>query len=290
MRRHHSRVWGTAPGRSPDHDRPRVRGGGGGVAPPRGREDPRGLHDPDTEGLTAIAALLAGRPGEADGLADPALNGTDEISLWRAVRAAAQDEAAPGAAALFAATAQAAAGLPGCFAGSPAALGGRDDGRRWRGRRGRRLAGLSAGRPPPTLRARVADGSQGRRRGRVGGLRRRGGGAGPVGQRPGRDPRHIAAPVHRCPVPRQCRRCVGAQLHGLAGRRGGSGRCACAWPAYGPRQANGGPPSPFCGIRKFSTPTTPPVIDDRAASLLTDLPHRPGVCLHRPHGNGGVGG
>ena len=59
----------------------------------------------DTGGLPAIAALLAGRTEEAGALADPRLDGTDEISLWRAVRAAMQDDGSPRAAAVFAVTA-----------------------------------------------------------------------------------------------------------------------------------------------------------------------------------------
>ncbi len=69
-------------------------------------EDPRAAADPDTKGLTAVAALMAGRPAEADGLADPALDGTDEVALWRAVQASLRNEAAPDAAAVFAATAK----------------------------------------------------------------------------------------------------------------------------------------------------------------------------------------
>ena len=44
-------------------------------------QDPKEAASPDTGALTAIAALLAGRPEEADALADPRLNGTDEIAL-----------------------------------------------------------------------------------------------------------------------------------------------------------------------------------------------------------------
>jgi hypothetical protein len=59
---------------------------------------------PAFPGLIAVSALLAGRPAEADGILDPALTGTDEVLLWRAVRLAALDEASPEAASLFAAT------------------------------------------------------------------------------------------------------------------------------------------------------------------------------------------
>lgn len=49
-------------------------------------DDPAIANAADTVGLTAIAALLAGHPAEADGITDPRLNGTDEVTLWRAVR------------------------------------------------------------------------------------------------------------------------------------------------------------------------------------------------------------
>jgi hypothetical protein len=68
-------------------------------------EDPKEAASPDTKALTAIAALLAGRPEESGGLLDPKLDGTDEIALWRAVRLAMQDEGSPQAAAVFSATA-----------------------------------------------------------------------------------------------------------------------------------------------------------------------------------------
>ena len=68
-------------------------------------QDPRQAASPDVKGLTAIAAMLAGRLADADGIADPALNGTDDIALWRAVRQAMQDEGSPAAAAVFASTA-----------------------------------------------------------------------------------------------------------------------------------------------------------------------------------------
>jgi hypothetical protein len=68
-------------------------------------QDPKEAASPDTGALSAIAALLAGRPDEADALADPRLNGTDEIALWRAIRQAMADEGSPAAAAVFASTA-----------------------------------------------------------------------------------------------------------------------------------------------------------------------------------------
>jgi hypothetical protein len=68
-------------------------------------QDPKEAASADTEALSAIAALLAGRPDESAGLMDPKLNGTDEIELWRAVRQAMQDEGSPRAAAVFATTA-----------------------------------------------------------------------------------------------------------------------------------------------------------------------------------------
>jgi tetratricopeptide (TPR) repeat protein len=68
-------------------------------------QDPKEAASADTGALTAIAALLAGRTTEADALMDPRLDGTDEISLWRAIRQAMQDDGSPSAAAVFAATA-----------------------------------------------------------------------------------------------------------------------------------------------------------------------------------------
>jgi hypothetical protein len=69
------------------------------------RDDPREAESPATIGLAAIAALLANRPAEAGGLADPRLSGTDEVALWRAILLALQDNASPAAAATLAATA-----------------------------------------------------------------------------------------------------------------------------------------------------------------------------------------
>ncbi|WP_428542051.1 hypothetical protein [Rhodopila sp.] len=68
-------------------------------------QDPKEAGSADTEALTAIAALLAGRPQDADGLKDPRLDGSDEIALWRAIRQAMADDGSPGAAAVLAATA-----------------------------------------------------------------------------------------------------------------------------------------------------------------------------------------
>ena len=68
-------------------------------------EDPKEAASAETGALTAIAALLAGRIDEANALTDPRLDGTDEISMWRAVRQAMRDEGSPAAAAVFAVTA-----------------------------------------------------------------------------------------------------------------------------------------------------------------------------------------
>ncbi len=68
-------------------------------------QDPKQAASPDVKGLSAIAALLAGRLQDADGITDPRLTGTDDIALWRAVRQAMQDEGSPSAAASFATTA-----------------------------------------------------------------------------------------------------------------------------------------------------------------------------------------
>jgi len=69
------------------------------------KDDPHEAESPTTIGLAAIAALLANRPAEAVGLADPRLNGTDEVALWRAILLAMQDDASPAAAATLATTA-----------------------------------------------------------------------------------------------------------------------------------------------------------------------------------------
>ncbi|HEY2620633.1 MAG TPA: hypothetical protein VGI78_25055 [Acetobacteraceae bacterium] len=67
-------------------------------------DDPHEADSPDNAALTAIAALLAHRPDEAQGLADPRLPATDDITLWRAVRQAQLLEGSPQAAAAFATT------------------------------------------------------------------------------------------------------------------------------------------------------------------------------------------
>ncbi len=54
-------------------------------------EDPAAAANPDLPALGAIGALLAGRPGETQGLDNPALDGSDEVALWRALRAAWRD-------------------------------------------------------------------------------------------------------------------------------------------------------------------------------------------------------
>ena len=97
-------------------------------------QDPKEAASADTAALTAIAALLAGRPAEAAGLDDPRLSGTDEIALWRAVKQAMQDPGSPTAAAVFATTAPLAAVVStGDPRPHPAADPGDDD----RGRRDR---------------------------------------------------------------------------------------------------------------------------------------------------------
>ncbi len=69
------------------------------------KDDPREAASPEAIGLGAIGALLAGRFAESGDLADPRLNGTDEIALWRALQTAMTDEGAPQAAMVLAATA-----------------------------------------------------------------------------------------------------------------------------------------------------------------------------------------
>ncbi len=72
-------------------------------------EDARVAEAPDAAALGAVAALLAGRLSESAAIDDPRIGGTDEVALWRAVRAALRgqvggDQPAPEAAAVFAAT------------------------------------------------------------------------------------------------------------------------------------------------------------------------------------------
>jgi hypothetical protein len=67
-------------------------------------DDPHEADSSDNAALTAIAALLAHRPDDAQGLADPRLPATDDVALWRAVREAQLLEGSPQAAAAFAAT------------------------------------------------------------------------------------------------------------------------------------------------------------------------------------------
>ncbi len=75
-------------------------------------EDGRAADDPDLLGLSAIAALLAGRAGEAEGIHDPRLAGTDEIALWRAVQVAQNPAQAAVAAPSLAATLNLLLGYP----------------------------------------------------------------------------------------------------------------------------------------------------------------------------------
>ena len=67
-------------------------------------DDPHAAGSPDNMALTSIAALLAHRPDEANGLIDPRLPAADDIALWRAVRLAQLDPGSAPAAAMFAAT------------------------------------------------------------------------------------------------------------------------------------------------------------------------------------------
>jgi tetratricopeptide (TPR) repeat protein len=66
-------------------------------------EDPRAATDPTQIGLSAIAALLAGRMADAASIDDNRLPATDEVALWRAVHDATRQEGSPKAAAVFAA-------------------------------------------------------------------------------------------------------------------------------------------------------------------------------------------
>ncbi len=68
------------------------------------QEDPKAGLDAAAAGLSAVAALLAGRTAEADAIEDALLSGSDEVEYWRAVHDATQYEGSPKAAASFAAT------------------------------------------------------------------------------------------------------------------------------------------------------------------------------------------
>ena len=67
-------------------------------------DDPHQADAPSNAALASIAALLAHRTDEADGLADARLPSTDDIALWRAVRLAQLQEGSRPAAAVFATT------------------------------------------------------------------------------------------------------------------------------------------------------------------------------------------
>ena len=104
-------------------------------------DDPRLTDDPDRRALSAIAALIAGRPGEANALDDPSLTGTDEIALWRAVRSAMAHEGAAKAAPVFAADIALPLAYPGRAARSPVAIDGRNHGAGGRMEGGKAAAG-----------------------------------------------------------------------------------------------------------------------------------------------------
>ena len=67
-------------------------------------EDPTHGQTSHAAALQAIAALLDGRLDRASALNDPSNDGSDEITLWRAIAAASKDERSPVAAAAFATT------------------------------------------------------------------------------------------------------------------------------------------------------------------------------------------
>ena len=67
-------------------------------------DDPHEASSASTAALASIAALLAHRPDEANGLTDPQLSGSDDLAFWRAMRQAEIQEGSAPAAAVFAAT------------------------------------------------------------------------------------------------------------------------------------------------------------------------------------------
>ena len=58
-------------------------------------DDPASHDTPRAMALHGVAAVLAGRLDEAAALADPRLNGTGEIELWRALLHVARNQATP---------------------------------------------------------------------------------------------------------------------------------------------------------------------------------------------------
>lgn len=75
-------------------------------------DDPHVAAAPQTGALVSIAALLADRPNDTNGLINPALPTTDDIVFWRAVRLAELQPGSAEAAAMFSATAPLALSLP----------------------------------------------------------------------------------------------------------------------------------------------------------------------------------
>lgn len=69
-------------------------------------DDPRAASDPDVKGLSAIAALLSSRFQEADYLDQPELDGTDDVTFWRALRKLMTDGGSAGPARALATTAK----------------------------------------------------------------------------------------------------------------------------------------------------------------------------------------
>jgi hypothetical protein len=65
---------------------------------------PEEADEPDPAGLAAVAALLAWHPEQAGAIEDPRLSGSDEVTLWRAVRDAELHTDTERAASEFAAT------------------------------------------------------------------------------------------------------------------------------------------------------------------------------------------
>ena len=73
-----------------------------GVMAAAAREDPRSPARPDVIAAAAVAALLAGRVGEGEGILDERLSSTDEVAFWRGIRAAMMAQDIPAAAAALA--------------------------------------------------------------------------------------------------------------------------------------------------------------------------------------------
>jgi hypothetical protein len=133
-------------------------------------DDPHAAGSADTAALAAVAALLAHRPDEAEGLADTRLSAADDVTLWRAVRLAQLHDGSVAAAAMFAATMPLLLAYPAGNARSAAPAGRRDPGGRRRNGPCRGFARCAQGQRHTRPGARHVAGGEGRHRRSLGEL------------------------------------------------------------------------------------------------------------------------